>query len=559
MAKRGRKGRGHYKAKTSSFPVRKQLASATSISNVATPRVHPATNDCYPLNKLCRLCLLSNINMEPIFSYPGDDHLAQKIFQCTNLEIKENADNGIPTSLCGQCKKQLDQCYEFRLLCWKNNEILHNLHAILSPTKKVPQPVMRSNPVVQVEKLNLSPSLMPTPAKRGKPTINSFGEIPLSQLYTPSRRGHKAVKTHPQFTKELVVRLSPVPASLISKFKKTTVTQTKAAMKSFPQSPRPRGRPKGSVKATAKPVVKRVAKPIVKHIAKPIAKPIAKLKVIPKTFTKSKVEKKVVVPVAAKKHKAKRAEIAVPPKKRKENFQTAPTVTTATCVLCTQAFNSVKSLSRHMATHENNRKNNRVFNCDVCKKEYLKASQLTDHLRSADHVENAARNGANFDEISILPDESEAEVSILPDDTEVSILPDDHSTAEVNVSVESSENAEQEPEEITDRVADETERCQPSPDTNDNSQQNEPAQEDVVNDRSHGLETNVQPEAEINTNRDASPIPVDSDSSRSLEGGVQYSDVCSTNNAENLLNGSGADPFNASRRVTFSDITEIVE
>lgn len=193
----------------------------------------------------------------------------------------------------------------------------------------------------------------------------------------------------------------------------------------------------------------------------------------------------------------------------------------------------------------------------MCNKEYLKASQLTDHLRSTDHIENAARNGADEGEVSILPDESEAEVSILPDDAEVSILPDDHTTsAEVNVSVESPDNTEQEPEEITDRVVEETERSQPSPDTNDISQQNEPAQQDG---ESVALETNVQPEAEINTNRDASPIPVESESSRSLEGGVQYSDVCSTNNAENLLNGSGGDPFNASRRVTFSDITEIVE
>lgn len=542
--------------------MKNQPINATSIDNVASPRVHPATNDCYPLNKLCRLCLLSNINMEPIFSYPGDDHLAQKIFQCTNLEIKENADNGIPTSLCGPCKKQLDQCYEFRLLCWKNNEILHNLHAILSPPKRIvtkpPPSVMRANPVVQLEKLNLSPSIMPTPSKRDKPVVSNFGEVLLSQLYTPSRRGHKAVKTQPQFTKELVVRLSPVPVSLINKYKKATVTQTKAAMKSFPQSPNPRGRPKGSVKEAAKPVFKPVFKPVVKPVVKRIGRPMAKPKIIPKPkVIKAKVEKKSVTAVATKKQKAKRAEIAVPPKKRKENFETAPTVTTATCVLCTQAFNSVKSLSRHMATHENNRKNNRVFNCDVCNKEYLKASQLTDHLRSTDHIENAARNGVDEGEVSILPDESEAEVSILPDDADVSILPDDHiTTANVNVSVESSDNPEQEPEEITDRVVEESERRQPSPDTNDNSQQNEPAQQCV---ESMASEINVQPEAEINTNRDASPIPVESESSRSLEGGVQYSDVCSTNNAENLLNGSGADPFNASRRVTFSDITEIVE
>lgn len=51
------------------------------------PKVHPALDDCYPLNKLCRLCLLSNTNMEPIFAYTGDIELSQRIFQCTGLEV----------------------------------------------------------------------------------------------------------------------------------------------------------------------------------------------------------------------------------------------------------------------------------------------------------------------------------------------------------------------------------------------------------------------------------------------------------------------------------------
>lgn len=51
------------------------------------PKVHPALDDCYPLNKLCRLCLLSNTSMEPIFAYTGDIELSQRIFQCTGLEV----------------------------------------------------------------------------------------------------------------------------------------------------------------------------------------------------------------------------------------------------------------------------------------------------------------------------------------------------------------------------------------------------------------------------------------------------------------------------------------
>ncbi|KAL9692541.1 hypothetical protein quinque_000197 [Culex quinquefasciatus] len=200
------------------------------------PKVHPALDDCYPLNKLCRLCLLSNTNMEPIFAYTGDIELSQRIFQCTGLE-------GIPTSICGQCKRQLDQCHEFRTLCWKNNDVLHNLNLILSPRKVRPAatPTMMSAvPIVQVEKLKISPSLLPKQNKAASSTkqrgsSKSYGEVALSQLYSPSKRGHKAAKLSNRFTRELVICLTPMPQTLLNKYKKKVAkTQTKAAMKSFP-------------------------------------------------------------------------------------------------------------------------------------------------------------------------------------------------------------------------------------------------------------------------------------------------------------------------------------
>lgn len=580
MAKRGRRRGGFKKAKTNLPSVGKtQPSNATSFGNFGTPKIHPASNDCYPLNKLCRLCLLSNNNMEPIFPYPGDKRLAEKILQCTNLEIKENPEQGIPNSICGQCKKQLDQCYEFRLLCWKNDEILHNLHAILSPQRKTPyqqqqQPQLpiqspsRSNPVVQVQKMNLSSIVTP---RRGRMARKSFGEVPLSQLYTPSRFGH--MRNKPQFTRELVVRLTPISSSLINKYKKAAaakkVTQTKAAMKSFPQPVKARGRPAKVIPKAAK-----ARAPIVKakiRIAKPKAEKKqtkAKASKAPKASKTPKVSKAATA-AALKKHKAKRADSSVPPKKRKQNFETAPpTVATATCVLCTQTFTSVKSLGRHMATHENSRKNNRVFNCDICKKEYLKGSHFAEHLDSAEHLSNAARNDADESGLSILPDGVEPEVSILPDDDGERIVPDEPSVTEVNVSLDSSVNQEPEPEpeEITDELPPAMEeRQQPSPDeTNDNTQQDEPSQldesaepEDVVtNDKTVNED---EPTAEVvNVDRDPSPIPVESESSRSREGAAQFDEPGSTN--ENLFNGNGsADASNASRRVTFSDITEIVE
>lgn len=582
MARRGRgKPKAALKRKTAPLSALK-ASGATSLGH--SVNVHPPTNDCYPLNKLCRLCLLSNTNMEPIFSYNGDNRLAQKIFQCTNLKITEYVDQGIPTSICGQCKKQLDQCYEFRLLCWKNNEVLHNLHAILSP-KKASHPAMRSNPIVQLEKLPLNSDLMTpkainlqqlySPAKRGRGANSSkqnFGEIALNQLYTPSRRGHNAAKSFPRFSKELVVRLTPVSMALVNKYKKTQVTQTKAAVKSFPQSEKRRGRPPKQVTKTN--AISRVEKRVVKPV-KPVkpAKPIKPVKAVtpvksakPAKSEKQKKNKKpakVPAPVV-KKPKIKR-EIAMPPKKRKENFQTSVSAATVmvTCSLCMQPFNNEKNLSRHMATHENSRKQNRVFSCDLCQKEYLKASQLTDHLRSSEHIQNAAADVPDDADVSILPDEDEAEAaeSILPDNDEDQMLAFEQTAiARSPAPVESSQDAEPEPEEITDQPVDhEVERPQPSPDTNETSQPIVPVEDEEQPAEVFQPEAVEPPVEEPNINRDASPIPVDSESSRSREGGVQYSDVCSTNNAENLFNGSEADSFNASRRVTFSDITEIVE
>lgn len=676
MARRGRwRKKALMKSKAASTVAQaKSVPSATS-NRVPSPKVHPSTNNCYPLNKLCRLCLLSNTNMEPIFSYPGDTRLSQKIYQCTNLEIIENDDEGIPTAICGQCKRQLDQCHEFRLLCWKNNEVLHNLHAILNPkggshaqnirsinpfvglpsslslasdsgktatsptsvigtrltgnlytprsaTKPTPQPV------VQLQKLQLQQTnntldlkafCTPPKTTRGRKSDfgrHSFGEISLDQLYTPSRRGHKVSKQLSRFSRELVVHLTPISASLIKKYKKASVasTQTKAAVKSFPQSPKTRGRPKTPPKPVPKAKVasahkgkieKRVAKPVRKPASPPPKqKPVRPTKVVKPTKTVVKPVKisKPVKPVkaakvtkpakpvkAVKTMKAKKDVIAMPPKKRKENFEQQPATTSlsVTCSLCTQSFNNEKNLSRHMAAHENGRKQNRVYNCVICKREFLKANQLTDHLSSAEHVNNVnaneEANDVTISEDTIMPDE-ETGVSILPDDEEEPEVITDEPTNDVNlpqntVADEEPLQEEQEPEPAAETITDDTTDVAdtnlppPSPDTNEAAPPPPPsppppheAMEEGEPQAPEETPENPEPAAEepaaeeINTNRDASPIPVDDDSlPATQDDGVQYSDVCSTNNAENLVNGGGADNCNASRRVTFSDITEIVE
>lgn len=500
---------GRHKKKSKNTPAPKLASGGAKQSSVISPKVHPALEDCYPLNKLCRLCLLSNTNMEPIFSYTGDIGLSQRIFQCTSLEIHENEGKGLPTSICGQCKHQLDQSYEFRTLCCKNNEVLQNLNLILSPKKAKPSApsMMSAVPIVQIEKLPIGPNLLPPGkkvAKRDK-SSKSYGEIPLSQLYTPSKRGHKAAKGLNRFTRELVICLTPMSAALVNKYKKKDPkTKTKAAVKAY-----------APPQAGKSP---RVQKQLVKSPRK--LTPVAKQKT-------PKPVKAAAALIVTKKAKAKPVEIAVPPKKRKQNFQPVPEpkVLTVSCTLCAQTFNNLKNLSRHTAAHENNRKQNRVFNCDICQKEYLKPAQLTDHLRSVEHVQNAA---------SHAPDE--ADVSILPD--EQSILPDTNGQQDNISTTVASPMAEQE-EEREHSIDREAARSQPSP---------EPEME------ANGIDEEPAADETIHSERavyNLSPISVESGSPRSAD--VQCD---STNNEENLL---GDDSFTSARRVSFAEVTEILD
>lgn len=172
-------------------------------------------------------------------------------------------------------------------------------------------------------------------------------------------------------------------------------------------------------------------------------------------------------------------------------------------------------------------------------------AQLSEHLQSAEHIACAGPSVLEEADVSILPDNDDEQLQIASKDISKNI-----STTETDVE-----------EIIVNPVIYGSDNRQPSPDTNDASQQDIDHAGDPKAVEVNETEASIEPSAtnEVPVNRDASPIPVDSESSISRDGGVQYSDVCSTNNAENLFNGSGTESFNSSRRVTFSDITEVVD
>lgn len=76
-------------------------------------------------NNMCRLCLSANGITEPICYDQRDQFLLQKIYECTTLQIAPL--NGIPSSLCTICKARLDEFYQFRWQCIKNDEIIRRI------------------------------------------------------------------------------------------------------------------------------------------------------------------------------------------------------------------------------------------------------------------------------------------------------------------------------------------------------------------------------------------------------------------------------------------------
>lgn len=76
-------------------------------------------------NNMCRLCLSANGITEPICYDQRDQFLLQKIYECTTLQISPL--NGIPSSLCTLCKARLDEFYQFRWQCIKNDEIIRRI------------------------------------------------------------------------------------------------------------------------------------------------------------------------------------------------------------------------------------------------------------------------------------------------------------------------------------------------------------------------------------------------------------------------------------------------
>ncbi|XP_065077889.1 zinc finger protein 768-like [Ochlerotatus camptorhynchus] len=92
-------------------------------------------------NNMCRLCLSANGITEPICYDQRDQFLLQKIYECTTLQISPL--NGIPSSLCTICKTRLDEFYQFRWQCIKNDEIIRR---IADNFQKQPTDVQTSPP-----------------------------------------------------------------------------------------------------------------------------------------------------------------------------------------------------------------------------------------------------------------------------------------------------------------------------------------------------------------------------------------------------------------------------
>ncbi|XP_055627973.1 myoneurin-like [Toxorhynchites rutilus septentrionalis] len=149
-------------------------------------------------NNMCRLCLSANGITEPICYDQRDQFLLQKIYECTTLQIAPL--NGIPSSLCTICKARLDEFYQFRWQCIKNDEIIRriadNFHK--QHQQQSTEPIASHNPKQEViDTLPPSGEMQTQPQPVGNSSEYTLQEDRRSnERQTPSGFQHSDHMTH---------------------------------------------------------------------------------------------------------------------------------------------------------------------------------------------------------------------------------------------------------------------------------------------------------------------------------------------------------------------------
>ncbi|XP_053688043.1 zinc finger protein 8-like [Sabethes cyaneus] len=132
-------------------------------------------------NNMCRLCLSANGITEPICYDQRDQFLLQKIYECTTLQISPL--NGIPSSLCTICKARLDEFYQFRWQCIKNDEIIRRIADNFPKQQQQPSPPQPATP--EIGHHNPKQEIVETNAASGEPQLQSVDD---SSEFSTNRR-----------------------------------------------------------------------------------------------------------------------------------------------------------------------------------------------------------------------------------------------------------------------------------------------------------------------------------------------------------------------------------
>ncbi|XP_033610692.1 uncharacterized protein LOC111872698 isoform X8 [Cryptotermes secundus] len=90
---------------------------------------------------ICRLCMTQTNTMLPLFS---EDCVLQNRIMAVVSVIKLHVDDGLPSQVCQQCVHQVNNAYNFKLLCESSDFALRQY---LSTGQSENQPYQTSSPV----------------------------------------------------------------------------------------------------------------------------------------------------------------------------------------------------------------------------------------------------------------------------------------------------------------------------------------------------------------------------------------------------------------------------
>lgn len=113
-------------------------------------------------DKVCRICLQHDVELDLIFNYNDDEDLSLKMNYCSDTIVTIN--DGLPNKICRECVQLLNKAYTYKTMCAESDKKLRTI--------QIPNP---DEPLISIKKYSKCRKICRK--RREKPLKNVTSEM----------------------------------------------------------------------------------------------------------------------------------------------------------------------------------------------------------------------------------------------------------------------------------------------------------------------------------------------------------------------------------------------